>query len=227
MRVRIVLACAEPAPAIGASNSAVPRALGVSRPTVITWRGRFAIRRLDGLLDGPQPGAPRTITDADVERVLVTTLETTPVKATHWSTRLLADELGMSQTAVSRIWRAFALQPHRWETFKLSKDPLFIEKVRDIVGLCLSPPGWGLALCVEEKRRIQATEGTTPVARPSHARRADAPRPGRAAQCGTVMIVSATAHVISSLRLISRRAPYWVSCTSGSRAGSSGTSSTR
>jgi len=159
LRARIVLACAEP----GASNTAVARALGVSRPTVITWRGRFAVKRLDGLLDEPRPGAPRTITDADVERVLVTTLETTPRQATHWSTRLLADELGMTQTAISRIWRAVALPPHRSETFTLSRDPLFIEKVRDVVGLYLKPPDRALVLCVDEKPQIQATQGTTPI----------------------------------------------------------------
>lgn len=170
LRARIVLACAEPE----ATNSGVARTLGVSRPTVSTWRGRFAAQRLDGLMDEPRPGAPRTITGADVERVLVTTLETTPAQATPWSTRLLADELGMSQTAVSRIWRAFALAPHRWETFRLSKDPLFIEQVRDIVGLYLAPPERAVVLCADEKPQMQATEGTTPIL--------PAPRPGRAAQ---------------------------------------------
>src|SRR6185437_5477351 len=127
LRTRIVLACAEP----GASNSAVARPLGVSRPTGITWRGHFAVKRLDGLLDKPRPGAPHTITDADVERVMVITVETIPRQATHWSTRLLADARGMRQTAFSRIWRAFALQPHRRDPFTLSQDTLFIEKVRD------------------------------------------------------------------------------------------------
>jgi transposase len=131
-----VLACAEP----GATNSGVARALGVSRPTVITWRTRFAARGLDGLLDEPRPGAPRTITDQQVDAVIATTLEQVPPNATHWSTRLLAARVGMSQTAVSRIWRAFGLAPHRAETFKLSRDPLFVEKVRDVVGLYLAPP---------------------------------------------------------------------------------------
>ena len=158
-RARIVLACAEP----GATNSGVARALRVSRPTVLTWRRRFAARGPDGLLDEPRPGAPRTITDADVERVITLTLEATPPDATHWSTRRLAAAAGMSQTAVSRIWRAFALRPHRAETFKLSTDPLFIEKVRDIVGLYLNPPDRALVLCVDEKPQIQAKAPTAPV----------------------------------------------------------------
>jgi transposase len=159
LRARIVLACAEP----GATNSGVARALRVSRPTVLTWRRRFAARGPDGLLDEPRPGAPRTITDADVERVITLTLETPPPDATHWSTRRLAAAAGMSQTAVSRIWRAFALRPHRAETFKLSTDPLFIEKVRDIVGLYLNPPDHALVLCVDEKPQIQAKAPTAPV----------------------------------------------------------------
>jgi transposase len=169
LRARIVLACAEP----GATNSGVARALRVSRPTVLTWRRRFAARGPDGLLDEPRPGAPRTITDADVERVITLTLETPPPDATHWSTRRLAAAAGMSQTAVSRIWRAFALRPHRAETFKLSTDPLFIEKVRDIVGLYLNPPDRALVLCVDEKPQIQAREPTAPVLpmRPGQAER--------------------------------------------------------
>jgi transposase len=120
-------------------------------------------KRLDGLLDEPRPGAPRRITDADVERVLTHTLESTPRDATHWSTRGLAEVCGLSQSAVSRIWRAFALQPHRTETFKLSKDPLFIDKVRDIVGLYLQPPDRALVLCVDEKAQIQALDRTQPL----------------------------------------------------------------
>ena len=111
----------------------------VTKQTVGKWRGRFLVRRLDGLLDEPRPGVPRKITDTDVERVLTTTLESTPRDATHWSTRSLAKHCDMSQTAIARIWKAFALQPHRVDTFKLSKDPLFIDKVRDIVGLYLAP----------------------------------------------------------------------------------------
>jgi transposase len=169
LRARIVLACVEP----GATNSGVARALRVSRPTVVTWRRRFAARGPDGLLDEPRPGAPRTITDADVERVITLTLEATPPDATHWSTRSLARAAGMSQTAVARIWRAFALRPHRAETFKLSRDPLFIEKVRDIVGLYLNPPDRALVLCVDEKPQIQAKAPTAPVLpmRPGQAER--------------------------------------------------------
>jgi transposase len=159
MRARIVLACAE----AGMTNSAVAGALGVSRPTVATWRRRFAERGPDGLLDEPRPGAPRRITDAQIERAVVTTLESTPANATHWSTRSLAQAVGLSQSAVVRIWHAFGLQPHRSETFKLSRDPLFVDKVRDIVGLYMNPPDRALVLCVDEKPQIQATEGTAPV----------------------------------------------------------------
>ena len=135
-RARVVLACAES----GSTNGGVAAALGVSRPTVALWRRRFAARGLDGLLDEPRPGAPRRITDEQVEQAVTTTLEATPVDATHWSTRSLARATGLSQTAVCRIWHAFALKPHRVDTFKLSTDPLFVEKVRDITGLCLAPP---------------------------------------------------------------------------------------
>jgi transposase len=127
------------------------------------WRGRFVTQRLDGLLDEPRPGAPRQISDREVERVITLTLESTPAKATHWSTRLMARRCGMSQSAVSRIWRAFALQPHRSKTFKLSRDPLFVEKVRDIVGLYLDPPERALVLCVDEKAQIQALDRTQPL----------------------------------------------------------------
>jgi transposase len=135
----------------------------VTRPTVGKWRARFLSQRLDGLLDEPRPGAPRTITDADVERVLARTLETLPRDATHWSTRAMAQASGLSQSAISRIWRAFGLQPHRTETFKLSQDPLFIEKVRDVVGLYLNPPDKALVLCVDEKAQIQALDRTRPL----------------------------------------------------------------
>ncbi len=146
LRARIVLRCAE-----GVTNTEVARQMGVRKATAGKWRQRFVDRRLDGLLDEPRPGAPRKITDADVERALAMTLESTPKDATHWSTRSLAKEAGLSRTTVGRIWRAFSLQPHRSETFKLSKDPLFIEKVRDIVGLYLNPPDRALVLCVDEK----------------------------------------------------------------------------
>lgn len=159
LRARIVLACAKP----GATNSRVAEELGVSRPTVAAWRRRFAERGPDGLLDEPRPGAPRKITDEQIERAIITTLEATPPKATHWSTRSLAAATGLSQSAVVRIWRAFALQPHRTASFKLSRDPLFVDKVRDVVGLYMSPPDRALVLCVDEKPQIQAVERTAPV----------------------------------------------------------------
>ncbi len=159
LRARIVLASAEP----GLTNTAIAARLGTTTMTVAKWRGRFAEHGLEGLHDDPRPGAARTITDTHVERVISTTLERTPESATHWSTRSLAAHLGMSQSAISRILRAFGLQPHRSEAFKLSRDPFFIEKVRDIVGLYLDPPDQALVLCVDEKPQIQATEGTAPV----------------------------------------------------------------
>jgi transposase len=158
LRCRMVLACAE-----GASNVEVATRLGVSLPTVGKWRARFLARRLEGLHDEPRPGARRTITDEQVERVLVTTLEQTPADATHWSTRSLARRVGMSQTAISRIWRTFGLKPHLVETFKLSTDPQFIDKVRDIVGLYLNPPDAALVLCVDEKTQVQALDRTAPI----------------------------------------------------------------
>ena len=157
-RARLVLTCAA-----GRPNTAVAAALRVSQPMVGKWRRRFLAKRLDGLLDAPRPGAPRTITDAAVERVLTRTLETRPPAATHWSTRAMAQACGLSRGTVHRIWRAFALQPHRTETFKRSTDPLFIEKVRDIVGLYLHPPERALVLCVDEKSQIQALDRTQPL----------------------------------------------------------------
>ena len=148
-RARIVLLCAS-----GMQNIDVAEQLGVSKQMVGKWRQRFIDRRLDGLLDEPRPGAPRKISDGDVERVVVQTLETTPRDATHWSVRSMAKKTGISPTTVHRIWQAFSLQPHRSDTFKLSKDPLFVEKVRDIVGLYLNPPEKALVLCVDEKSRI-------------------------------------------------------------------------
>lgn len=167
-RARIVLACATGRPA-----TEIGRELRVTRLTVGRWRRRFLARRLDGLLDDPRPGTPRRITDAMVEQVITDTLETTPRDATHWSTRSMAKAAGLSQSAVARIWKAFALQPHRVETFKLSKDPLFIDKVRDIVGLYLAPPDRALVLCVDEKSQIQALDRTAPVLplRPGQAER--------------------------------------------------------
>src|SRR5271157_2549526 len=157
-RCRIVLACAE-----GLTNQEVAAREGVHEVTVGKWRARFGEKRLDGLHDEPRPGAPRTILDADVERVLTKTLEEAPREATHWSTRSLAAQLGMSQSAVSRIWRAFGLKPHQLESFRLSSDPLFIEKVRDIVGLYLNPPEAAIVLCVDEKTQVQALDRTAPI----------------------------------------------------------------
>jgi transposase len=158
LRCRIVLACSE-----GRSNSEVADHLGVNRKTVGKWRARFVEGRLDGLHDEPRPGGPRTISDEDVERVIVKTLEETPRDATHWSTRSLASATGMSQSAISRIWRAFGLKPHLVDSFKLSPDPLFIDKVRDVVGLYLNPPDAAVVLCVDEKSQIQALDRTAPI----------------------------------------------------------------
>ena len=157
-RSRIVLAAAE-----GLGNTAVAARVGVDVGTARKWRNRFLADRLEGVLDEPRPGRPRTVTDEQVEAVISRTLETTPQDATHWSTRSLASELGMSQSAVSRIWRAFGLQPHRQDSWKLSKDPQFIDKVRDVVGLYLDPPEAAVVLCVDEKSQIQALDRTAPV----------------------------------------------------------------
>jgi transposase len=157
-RARLILGCAA-----GKTNTRVAHALRLTKQTVGKWRTRFLAQRLDGLLDEPRPGAPRTVSDAEVEAVLTRTLETKPADATHWSTRSMAQACGLSRSTVHRIWRAFALQPHRTETFKRSKDPLFIEKVRDIVGLYLHPPDRALVLCVDEKSQIQALDRTQPL----------------------------------------------------------------
>ena len=153
LRCRIVLACAT-----GQSNTAVAKELGVRFGTVSKWRSRFVALRLDGLHDEPRPGAPRLLGDDAVEAVVVKTLEETPTDATHWSTRSMAKATGMSQSAVSRIWRAFGLKPHLVDTFKLSPDPLFVEKVRDVVGLYINPPDSALVLCVDEKTQIGVSE---------------------------------------------------------------------
>jgi transposase len=158
MRARIVLRAAD-----GESATATALEMKVCLQTVGKWRKRYAERGVDGLLDEPRPGQPRKITDADVERVLTLTLESKPKAATHWSTREMAKASGINQTAISRIWRAFSLAPHRAETFKLSKDPLFIDKVRDIVGLYMNPPERALVLCVDEKSQIQALDRTAPL----------------------------------------------------------------
>jgi len=158
LRCRIVLAAAE-----GDTSTGIAGRLGCSPATVGKWRTRFAERRLDGLHDEPRLGKPRTIGDREIERVIVKTLEETPSDATHWSTRSLAQATGMSQSAISRIWRAFGLKPHLSESFKLSPDPQFIEKVRDIVGLYLNPPEAAVVLCVDEKCQIQALDRTAPI----------------------------------------------------------------
>jgi transposase len=158
LRSRIVLAAAD-----GAANYEIAEQLGISRPTVTKWRNRFAQRRLEGLLDEPRPGRPRTVTDEQVERIVTTTLESTPKTATHWSTRSLAAHLGVSQDSVWRTWQAFGLQPHRQEKFKLSTDPQLVEKVYDICGLYLNPPERAVVLCVDEKSQIQALDRTRPI----------------------------------------------------------------
>src|SRR5829696_5534334 len=157
-RSRIVLLAAE-----GLKNVEIAQRLGVHRPMVTKWRNRFADHRLDGLVDEPRPGQPRKISDAQVEEVIVKTLEATPKDATHWSTRSMASEVGLTQSAVHRIWKAFGLQPHRQDTWKLSKDPQFIDKVRDVVGLYLNPPERAVVLCVDEKSQIQALDRTAPI----------------------------------------------------------------
>jgi transposase len=158
LRCRIVLACAD-----GGTNTEVAKRLEVARGTVGKWRQRFVEDRLDGLNDEPRPGAPRSIGDDDVERLIVATLEQTPRDATHWSTRSMAAATGMSQSTVSRIWRAFGLKPHLVDEFKLSPDPLFIDKVRDVVGLYLNPPDAAVVLCVDEKTQVQALDRTAPI----------------------------------------------------------------
>jgi transposase len=157
-RSRIVLLAAE-----GLKNTEIAAEIGITRGMAAKWRARFLAHRLDGLTDEPRPGRPRTVPDAKVEEVIVKTLETTPTDATHWSTRSLAKEVGLTQSAVSRIWRAFGLQPHRQQTWKLSKDPLFIDKVRDVVGLYLNPPERAVVLCLDEKSQIQALDRTAPI----------------------------------------------------------------
>ena len=157
-RCRIVLLAAE-----GLRTGEICERLGVHRNTVARWRGRFLAERLEGVLDEPRPGRPRTVTDQQVDEVITKTLEMTPKDATHWSTRSMAAEVGLTQSAVHRIWRAFGLQPHRQETWKLSKDPQFVDKVRDVVGLYLDPPERAVVLCVDEKSQIQALDRTAPI----------------------------------------------------------------
>ncbi|WP_203981085.1 IS630 family transposase [Planotetraspora silvatica] len=158
LRCRIILACAD-----GTSNKDVAAQLGSTPHAVGRWRARFIEHRIAGLGDMPRPGGPRTVTDEQVAAVVTKTLERKPNDATHWSTRSMAQEVGLSQSTVSRIWRAFGLQPHRSETFKLSTDPYFIDKVHDVVGLYLDPPERALVFCVDEKSQIQALDRSQPV----------------------------------------------------------------
>ena len=158
LRARIVLACAE-----GGQNKEVAARLRVDQGTVSKWRRRFGKHRMDGLRDEPRTGAPRTIDDTRIEAVIARTLESVPKDATHWSSRGMAKESGLSVSSVQRIWRAFGLQPHRMETFKLSTDPDFVAKVRDVVGLYVSPPQHAVVLCVDEKSQIQALDRSQPM----------------------------------------------------------------
>ena len=167
-RARIVLAAAD-----GLNNKEIAAEIGVCAATAGTWRRRFAEYRMDGLYDEPRPGAPREIGDDEIAATIRKTLETRPKGRTHWSSRAMAKEIGHAPSTVQRIWRAFGLQPHRVETFKLSSDPLFVEKVRDIVGLYLSPPERAVVLCVDEKSQVQALDRTQPLLpmRPGQAER--------------------------------------------------------
>lgn len=158
LRCRIVLACAS-----GAANREVARQVGAEEHTVGKWRARFVRDRLQGLGDMPRPGGPRSVSDEQVAAVVKRTLDSTPKNATHWSTRAMATQTGLSQSTVSRIWRAFGLQPHRSETFKLSTDAYFVDKVHDVVGLYLDPPERALVFCVDEKSQIQALDRSQPV----------------------------------------------------------------
>jgi transposase len=158
LRARIVLGCAE-----GVQNKEVAARLQVDEATVGKWRRRFVEHRVEGLRDEPRPGAPRTIEDARIEAVIVDTLESTPPEATHWSSRGMARHCGLSVSTVQRIWRAFGLQPHRLESFKLSTDPDFVAKVRDVVGLYVAPPAHAVVLCVDEKSQIQALDRSQPM----------------------------------------------------------------
>jgi len=158
LRCRIILACAA-----GVSNKDVAARLGATPHAVGRWRARFVEHRIAGLGDMPRPGGPRTVTDEQVAAVVTATLESSPANATHWSTRAMAAQMGLSQSTVSRIWRAFGLQPHRAETFKLSTDPYFVDKVHDVVGLYLDPPERALVFCVDEKSQIQALDRSQPV----------------------------------------------------------------
>jgi transposase len=159
-RARIVLAAAA-----GLNNKEIAAKIGVCAVTLGTWRNRFVAKRMEGLYDEPRPGAPREIGDDDIAATIRKTLETRPKGVTHWSLRTMGKEIGHAPSTVHRIWRAFGLQPHRVETFKLSSDPLFVEKVRDIVGLYLSPPERAVVLSVDEKSQVQALDRSQPLPR--------------------------------------------------------------
>jgi len=156
-RARMVLACRD------APDNAVAKRLRTTKTTVAKWRSRFVERRLEGLYDEPRVGAPRGITDAEVEAIIVKTLETTPPGETHWSTRSMAKAAGISHTMVGRIWRTFRLQPHRTESFKLSPDPQLVDKIRDVVGLYITPPAHAVVFSVDEKSQIQALQRAQPI----------------------------------------------------------------
>lgn len=204
-RARVVLACGE-----GLDNKTVAKKLRCSPGMVGQWRSRFLKARLEGLYDEPRPGAPRKISDAQVEQIVIRTLESTPRGQTHWSTRSLAQASGLSRMAISRIWRAFGLQPHRTETFKLSPDPLLIEKVRDIVGLYMNPPDHALVFCVDEKSQIQALDRAQPLLpmRPGQVER----RTHDYRRHGTTSLFAAlelkTSRVIGQLHRRHRSAPF-------------------
>jgi transposase len=175
LRARIVLLAAG-----GLKNTEIAVRLGITRGMAAKWRSRFAEHGLDGLTDEPRPGRPRTVTDEQVEEVVVKTLETSPRDATHWSTRSMAREVGLTQSAVLRIWRAFGLQPHRQQTWKLSSDPLFIEKVRGVVGLYLNPPERAVVLCVDEKSFAACRRSACGAVRAHHGLRLGRGHPGAA-----------------------------------------------
>ena len=158
LRAKIVLQAAE-----GLASQEIARKLGITGATVGKWRERYRVQGMEGLSDEPRPGAPRRITDSKIEEAVTQTLESLPPGATHWSTRSLAEKVGLSQSAVVRVWHAFGLQPHRSETFKLSTDPFLVEKVRDIAGIYLNPPDKAIVLCVDEKSQVQALDRTQPI----------------------------------------------------------------
>ena len=200
LRARIVLACAA-----GEQSKVVAARLAVDPDTVGKWRRRFSEHRLEGLLDEPRSGTPRTIEDTRIEAVIVRTLETQPPDATHWSSRGMARASGLSVSTVQRIWRAFGLQPHRLETFKLSTDPDFVAKVRDVVGLYVAPPERAIVLCVDEKSQIQALDRSQPML---------PMRPGQAARRshdykrhGTTSLFAALDIAISDHRAVALR--HW------------------